>query len=151
MKGDFEDYFFSKLKSLGWKENCDVSEMDIENIISNEGYQIFQPVILFFKKFWNSKILFANKRNGLKDDDINFSFLDATRLEVPERINGSYALRIGKGLCLIGSAYREHMILMMSEDGYVYGGYDDFLCKIANSPLEAIEAIIDDKDFLEIK
>jgi hypothetical protein len=39
----------------------------------------------------------------------------------------------------------------MSADGMVYGGYDDFLCKIEDTGLTAIEAIILNKSFQKIE
>ncbi len=138
------------LQQLGWVENKTNTKDDIISIIQKEGYPAFTAVVDFLKLFLDSVIYFENKRNGLKNDDMNFSFERATNFEAPERINGSYSQRIGKELCLIGSAYRDHMVLMMSEDGYVYGGYDNFLCKISNTGLGAIEAIIYDRDFIEI-
>ncbi len=138
------------LRQLGWVENKTNTRDDIISMIQKENYPVFDAVVDFLQLFLDSVIYFENKRNGLKNDDINFSFERATNLEVPERVNGSYARRVGKKLCLIGSAYREHMVLMMSEDGYVYGGYDDFLCEISNTGLGSIEAIIYDYDFIEI-
>ncbi len=71
-------------------------------------------------------------------------------MEVTERILGDYQNRIKKRLCSIGTAYREHFVLLMADDNHIYGGYDDLLYFIANSPENAIEAIILDYDFIEI-
>lgn len=142
---------FDVLKKMGWEENRNVDKNAIITTVQSEGYPIFECVIDFLTKFIDTKIYFVNKRNGLQNDDIDFNFEKATHLEVPERINGEYSQRIGKSLCLIGSAYREYMVLMMDADGTVYGGYDNYLCKIATSGLNAINAIINDYDFEEVR
>jgi len=139
------------LKKAGWYEGRMASKAVVTQVIMKEGYSMFPNVIEFLQEFWDLTIYFENKRNGLKNDDITFVFEKATHLEVPERIKGDYSFRIGKELCLIGSVYREHMVLMMSSDKCVYGGYDDFLCKISDSGYGAIEAIIFDYDFIEIR
>jgi hypothetical protein len=38
----------------------------------------------------------------------------------------------------------------MSDDNCVYAGYDSFLCKVADSGIDAIKAIIYDYDFTVI-
>lgn len=138
------------LEKSGWHVGRKIDKTLIIQYIVNEGYPVLEKVIDFLEMVWDLTIHFENKRNGLKKDDISFLFEKATHLEVPERVNKDYSLRIGKKLCLIGSVYRDHMVLMMADDNTVYGGYDDFLCKIGDSGMDAIEAIIFDYDFIEI-
>jgi hypothetical protein len=150
MKQD-DIYLFEVLQKSGWREDRKVDQSLIVDSIHEEGYLILPRVIEFLQEFWGLKILFENKKNGLKNDDINFSFEEATHLEVPERVNGEYSKRTGKELCLIGSVYREYMVLVMANDGSVYGGYDSFLCKIADTGMDAIKAIIFDYPFVTIE
>ena len=138
------------LKKSGWSEQRKINRNKTIKMLESEGYQPFDKVVDFLSQFEGITILFHNEKNGLKNDDISFDYYRATQIEVPERILNTYVPRIKKSLCLIGSAYREHFVLMMSEDGNVYGGYDHYLCKISNSGIGAIEAIILDKDFIEI-
>ncbi|MBX3256101.1 MAG: SUKH-3 domain-containing protein [Chitinophagaceae bacterium] len=138
------------LAESGWQENNTLNREEIAILIENEGYPVFECVIDFLIKFINTNIYFVNLRNGIQNDDIDFCFEKATHLDAPEKINGNYGERIGKSLCLIGSAYRDYMVLMMASDGSVYGGYDNYVCKIASTGLGAIEAIINNYDFLEI-
>jgi len=147
---DGDIYLCKLLEKAGWHEGRKLNYEYISEMVGTEGYAQMPNVISFLQEFLDIKILFKNKRNGLKNDDINFSFKEATNLVVPERINEDYAQRIGKEICLIGSAYREHMVLMMSNDGFVYAGYDNFLCKVADSGNEAIKSIIYDYDFVTI-
>lgn len=137
------------LKS-GWFIERKIDRNLITTILKLEGYPLLDKAINFLERFGNLVIYFRNIRNGLPDDDINFDIEHATNVENSERILESYKPRVGKDLCLIGSAYRGHFCLAMDSDGAVYGGYSDYLCKISNSGEGAIEAIILDYDFVEI-
>jgi len=138
------------LKNGGWYKDRKMDHDKIIKFINTEGYDVLDNVIAFLQEFLNLTVYFNNKRNGLKNDDFDFVLEKAAGLEVPERLRENYSPRIGKKLCIIGSAYRDHMVLMMAEDNSVYGAFDDFLCKIGDSGMDAIEAIIFDYDFKEI-
>jgi hypothetical protein len=51
-----------------------------------------------------------------------------------------YSKRIGKPVTPIGQCSQAHMSLCMSDDGCVYGGFDELLYKIADSGEEAVLA-----------
>jgi hypothetical protein len=138
------------LEKAGWYEGRKLGYEGISEMIKNEGYAVLPNVISFLQEFMDLKVIFKNKRNGIKDDDITFSFEEATHLEVSERINGEYSQRIGKELCPIGTAYRKYVALMMSNDMCVYGGYDSDLFKIADSGIEAIKAMVNGDDPIQI-
>ena len=138
------------IRKAGWKIGVRKSKDEIQEIIKQNGYSPFECVVDFLCEFNGLKILFFNRRNGLKDDDISFDFIHAASLESIERVRDDYELRIGKPLCLVGTAYRDYFVLMMSDDGNVYGAYDDFLCKIGDSGLAAIRNIVFDEPFIEI-
>ncbi|HTM99774.1 MAG TPA: SUKH-3 domain-containing protein [Pedobacter sp.] len=124
---------------------------EIIELIKIEGYPIFNSVIEFLTDFGGLHVYFKNQQNGIVNDDINFDLNHAFNLEVPERVFKDYIPRVKKELCIIGTAYRDHFILLMSNDGNVYGGYDDYLCKISNTGIGAIEAIILNQSFIEIE
>lgn len=138
------------LINAGWRIGRQISRDSFVEILHSEGYETSKCVIDFLEEFGGLTIFFKNLRNGLEDDDINFDIEHATHIENSERILEDYGLRIGKKLCLIGTAYRDHFCLVMSDDGSVYGGYSDFLCKIGDSGIQAIEAILLDYTFEEI-
>jgi len=137
------------LRESGWDERRRLDKEAILDQLSTEGYPVLENVVEALQNFNGLVIYFNNKRNGLRDD-INFDFSHAIHLEVPERVFKNYVPRIGKKLILIGSAYRDHFVLLMAEDNSIYGGYDNYLCKIGSNPINAIENIILDKNFTEI-
>lgn len=148
----FSDKFVeARARIAGWHEHRQLDRTKIIDQVRTEGYKVLDNVIDFMVVFDKIVILFENKKNGLKEDDIRFDFEHATHLEVPERINNNYAIRIQKSLIPIGSAYRDHLVLLMADDNSVYGGYDTYLCKIGDSGTDAIEAMILDRNFTEIE
>lgn len=148
----FKNIFAEELvRDAGWDESRRVSRILLSNQLISEGYPILQNVLDFMEQFEGIVIYFQNKLNGLQNDDINFCFERATHLVSPKKIKSNYSVRIGKPLVLIGSAYREHFVLLMSDDNCVYGAFDSFLCKIENSGFAAIEAIIMNHDFQTIE
>ncbi|MBO9702124.1 MAG: SUKH-3 domain-containing protein [Sporocytophaga sp.] len=137
------------LSNGGWTPERRLDKNVIIKMIEKENYDAFPKVVEFLQSFEGLSFKFLNKRS-LKEDNFDFCFDRSIELEVPERLNEDYEPRIGKKLCLIGTAYRDYMVLMMAEDGFVYGGYDNFLVEIADSGIKAIEGIIKDYDFKRI-
>lgn len=141
---------YSSLKRSGWHEGRQLDENTIINQVKEEGYPVFPKAISFMRSYGGLLILFNNHQNGMKDDTINLDFEKATHIESSEKIKKYYVSRVQKDLCLIGSAYRDYMILLMAKDGFVYGAYENYLCFISPSGEGALEAIILNKDFVEI-
>ena len=137
------------LIKAGWNENRQVNRFQLTDQISKNGYEVLPEVVDFLEVFEGLTIRFPNLKNGI-NDDITLDFKKATELECPERIHEDYQPRIGKKLCIIGTAYRDHFVLIMAEDGKVYGGYDNYLVRISDTGIGAIEAIINNEKFTEI-
>jgi hypothetical protein len=141
---------FEYLAHAGWYEGRSMNQDNIIKFINDEGYDLLDNVLLFLQEFSGIEIYFKNKQNGLMNDNIDFLLEKAAGLVVAEQIREKYSPRVGKKLCIIGSAYRDYFALLMAEDNSVYGAYDDFLCKIGGSGVGAIEAIIFNYPFDEI-
>ena len=138
------------LTQSGWTENRVIDSKIIIDFYYANGCPIIEKAISFLKSFYGITIMFTNKRTQ-QLDNFSFNLIRAFEIEVMERIKEDYEPRIRRELCIIGTAYREHFVLLMDDLGVVYGGYDHFFVEIAKSGYEAIEAIINDSDFLEIK
>lgn len=140
------------LIKAGWSEDRKVNRSALRRMIIENGYTAFHKVLDFLEAFEGIVIKYQKANTGT-EGDISFDFEKAAELEIPEKICGDYQMRIGRELCIIGTASKSHLILIMDEDGKVYGGYDNYLIKISDSGIGAIEALvnnIDNKEFVKI-
>lgn len=134
---------YGALKKAGWDYNRLINTTDFVKAYQEYGFPILNHVLEFLSRFGNLKINFLNLRNGI-DDNFDFDVRHGLEVEVIERVKEDYMPRINnKKMCIIGTAYRDHYVLLMDEDGKVYGGYDSYFVKIGDSGENAIEAIIE--------
>ena len=68
---------------------------------------------------------------------------------VPKDVD-AYGKVIGRKLCPIGEADRGYLVLIMDEQGAVYGGYDDFFVEVGESGHTAIENLCSGKELKSI-
>ncbi|WP_082107257.1 SUKH-3 domain-containing protein [Chromobacterium vaccinii] len=133
----------------GWSPNRAISTQGIISTWKNEGYEIFQEALDFIKTL--DGITFKHtSRSGESEGESCFDSILATKgfdrlwaIEVYEPI-------IGKKLIPIGQGYSRHLTYLISNDGAIYGGYDDFFCEIGSDVCKAIENIICNKEFITI-
>lgn len=108
------------------------------------------PVVQAFLKEFGCLMLYFIRR----DDSIAYLHFDVARAHQNAATGYSladYAFRAGElALYIIGQAYTENLLLLMSASGQVYGGYEDCLYAIAGNGETAIEAICLDLPFREI-
>lgn len=138
------------LSKSGWSPERKVDGKLLKSLIEQAGYEVLPKVMSFLISFDGISIKFINLRNGI-EDDINISFEKGNNLEGKERIFEDYYPRIGRRLCVVGTASRDHFVLVMDEDGKLYGGYSSFLVKFGDTATEGIEAIVFNLDIMEIK
>lgn len=136
-----DNYVYELLTKNGWFAERKINLIPILQDIKKYGFQINEEITAFIENFNGIKIVFNNAKNGLLDD-ITFDVKRALEIEVIDRVINSYESRVNKKMCLIGTLYREHMVLLIDEQCSLYGGYDDYLVKFGNSPSEAIMSII---------
>ncbi|PTR01008.1 SUKH-3 immunity protein of toxin-antitoxin system [Mucilaginibacter yixingensis] len=137
------------LKESGWHAGRQVDISVFEESLLKDGFTLFPIAASFLAEFGDLDIVFSN-RIGQKAN-FHFNVKKAVEEVDPLWAQQDYYRRLGdKQLCVIGQAYTDHMTLMMSETGEVYGGFDDFLCKIANSGVDAIKRICDNERAEEI-
>ena len=150
-KHSFGKKTYDTLIKSGWFEGRNVDVERYTKLYKEEGFPVLNSAISFLREFGGLNVQFKNLRNGIMDD-FTFDVVRALELEVRERVVDDYEPRIGyMQMCLIGTAYREHFVLLMDTGGRVFGGYDSNFVKIADSGEEAIEAIINDYAFEEIE
>lgn len=144
----FSDAITACLIKAGWSPSRKVETLFLRKAIEEAGYTWFENASSFLSSFSGLSLISTWLNNS---GDVNFDVERAVRVLDPLWVFDDYAARIGKSVfCPIGLAYSSHFILFMSEDGCVYGAFDDFLAYIAPSGLEAIENLLLRKDIAEI-
>jgi hypothetical protein len=146
---DFSPATISYLTKAGWYAGRKVSFIKYRAYLAGEGYSWFPKVATFLEEYGDLQILF--RREDGKLDALNFDACAAGAVFDLLWIKENYAQRIGRtNFCVIGKAYSSHLILFMDESGQVYGCFDDYLCFIASSGVEAITVICSNQPVREI-
>ncbi len=140
----------SLLRKAGWQEGRKIDTTGYEQVLREEGFEIPACVIALLQEFGGLRIVHPHAKVPGKTDDFIFEAVKATVEHRGGWAKGNYSHRVGKKLCSVGEACNAHMILVMSSDGEVFGGFDDFLCYIGSSGDDAIEALCSGRDVREI-
>ncbi|TFF33918.1 SUKH-3 domain-containing protein [Mucilaginibacter psychrotolerans] len=144
----FSDKTYKVLVDAGWHPQRNYDIGSFKECILNNGYRMSPIIEQFLMSYGGLKIEY-NRKNGTKN---SFHFDARTAIERVDDLwaQTTYYERLKVGLCVVGQADTDHLTLMMDETGKFYGGFDDFLCFIAESGEEAIEAMCSDREFEEI-
>lgn len=138
------------LKKAGWRKGRAVNIDDYIHVFENETFTIPESVINFLREFGGLTVMHPHaKVPGAMDFftfNVNKAIQDHDHLWVKE----DYSKRVGKTLCIIGQAFRDYMVLSMSDDGEVYAGFDEFLVHVGSSGDQAIENLCLGKELKEI-
>lgn len=140
---------YEALIRSGWHSGRKINKEKIVDTIIHNNFPVLENVVGFLEEFGNLKIHFHNKRNNIEKDDIDFNFSRAMNIEVVDRVQ-TYEESVKKKMCIIGTVYRDNMILLMANDLSMYAALDDELYFISTNPFEAMNSIFEDLDFLQI-
>jgi len=142
------------LTQAGWSEDRSIDTADYERAIIAAGLPLHMSVVEFVRKFGNLKVEFPVKvPDGPNWDAIRggkeWFLVDPIKAiaDCSAEWFKYYSDRAGTALCPIGEAHRGHAILLMAEDGTVYGGYDDEFWEEGKSGIEALESIRAHSDY----
>ncbi len=127
------------LLSSGWNydRNIDISEM--EKVLIENGYKVFDKAKNFLKEYGLLKIIFKNPRNNKYLDTIE---INPKSVGVYSSVISAYARHCSKAMVPIASLPQQCMTICITEDGEFYGGYDDWLLKLGNNFNEALYNLI---------
>jgi hypothetical protein len=139
-----------KLVESLWYEGRKIDTGAFKFVSLRNGYFWTENVRHFLEEFGNLKI--AINRESIGTDFFHFDVVKAMNDFDPRWIKENYSRRLnGTQLCVIGQAFSNHLTLMMSEDGKVYGGFDDFLTLLGGDGRQAIENICKGEKGTEVK
>jgi hypothetical protein len=138
-----------KLEEFGWSPQRKIDTTDIIKSLIQEGYKLNKYALKIIEQFGNLEFKQpAFKKEG-ETEKLHFNSLRASDHIYREKVE-EYEIRVGDYLVVIGEAYNEHLILMVSDKGVVYGGYDEYLTLLGSSFEAAIEALFYSKETKEI-
>ncbi len=122
-----------RLEKFGWSSDRNINIKPYKKVLEEEGYQVHESVVKCLQSYGGMKIWVNDRKDA---DDIQIDPIVATETIYAERVTEEYNLEAGKNLCVIGLYHRGHMVVMMDDEGAVYGGYDEHFSHLGNS-LEA--------------
>lgn len=112
---------------MGWYESRSVDVEDDVKCLINDGYKCSQVGIDFLKIYSQLKGYSPSFSDSSKMERIHFVVPLAISRTYREVV-GEYERRIKNSMMLVGEMHNEHMVLMVSACGKIYGGYDSYLC-----------------------
>ncbi|WP_336785881.1 SUKH-3 domain-containing protein [Paenibacillus sp. MMO-177] len=137
------------LHSSGWSATYKVDVSEYIKALKEEFYLVNELIINFLTQYGGMVIEHPAYRVPNKTTSFHFNPNKAINHINKERVE-TYEERINSALVVIGEAYNEHLFLMMTPSGEIYGALDDYLTFLGNNPIEAIEALCEGKETPEI-
>ncbi|WP_400192965.1 SUKH-3 domain-containing protein [Hymenobacter sp. B81] len=145
----FSDATAAVLAAAGWHPGRSIITLYYRLSLWLAGYPWLLAVEQFLREYGGLRLTFPSK--SARTDTLHLNPNQAAAGRDACWIRENYARRLGNHLlCPIGEAYTDHLILFMDDAGKVYGGYDEFLCFIADSGAAALEAICQGQPMPEI-
>jgi hypothetical protein len=126
------------LREAGWRPGRSQDISADRKALESRGYNIGTYTDLFLREFTRLTINFT--RNG-RPDSIWFDGQRASVMADPEWV-AHYQERTKVPMVPVGYANHEHLMLMQSEDGGFFGGFDDFLCALGSGADEMIANLL---------
>ena len=139
----------TELEKSGWTLNRKIDTTEILKVLKEERYDLNSKVIEFIENFGNLELEHPAFRTIGRIEKMHFKPLRASSGIVREKVE-EYEERTGEVLVVIGEAYNENLLLMLSHTGKMYGAFDGYLTLLGNSINEGLESIFYSKETIEI-
>lgn len=145
----FEKTTYDFLRKLGWSEHRSVDPAPFLACLLAHGYVRFSQAKQFFQRFGGLAGDMPAYRVAGAFDRIDFDPARTIACTCRETVL-AYEARVHEKLVVIGMAYNGHLVLLLSESGRVYGGYDDHLCLIGTDVQDAMSNLFDRRQMTEV-
>ncbi|EMS8291124.1 SUKH-3 domain-containing protein [Salmonella enterica] len=126
------------LSQNGWrydrKENID----KYIKYLSIRGYFVNENICNFLAEFGDLIIKHESYSDPNEYDKSDFDPIKAADWLDLKWVTEVYEPLINKRLCPVGVGFSEHMTYFFSDDGALYGGFDDYFCIIGDNINEAM-------------
>ena len=137
------------LRRAGWTPGLAVDTTSFKELLTQAGFVAHDPALSFLREFGGLRIEYPHARVADMTDEMHFEISIVVKHVVPNDVD-AYSRVIGRMLCPIGEASRGYLVLMMDEQGAVYGAYDDFFAEVGKSGHAAIERLCSGKELKSI-
>ena len=126
------------LLNAGWYSSRKIGTLKATLFLLFSGYKIIPYLNSFITEFGGLEINYKTE-NGA-EFLFHFDIYKAVRDFDIKWIKEDYLNRVNeKNLCVIGQAFSNHVTLMLSDSGKMYGGYDENLFLIGINVHDSIE------------
>lgn len=139
---EFSSHALQCLESAGWTKDRRIDASAIVKELEADGFSVSPAAIDFLEKYGGLRLSYSHPRVPTAVDS---SHLDAPRAAdgvFPARLQ-DWEARAGERMTPIGESDREYMTILMGASGTVYLAMDDLLLILADSGVEAINALCD--------
>ncbi|MEV6210299.1 SUKH-3 domain-containing protein [Kitasatospora sp. NPDC051914] len=134
------DSWLGSVLSPGWSP---IRRVDVSEALAAwkaDGHYPLEPAIEVASRLDGLSFRYPRPAVGESPDECSFDAAAASRSIYPQVVRG-YENAIGSQLCPVGVTASRHVVLMVSGDGAIYGGYDRFLARYGGDWREAIWVI----------
>lgn len=128
------------LHKAGWTPSRQVDVGPYEAALVAEGYPVTSAVREFLKSFGGMQVEHPHGGDPEATDRFHLDTARAVDGFEYDRVR-AYELRVGEPLIVVGEAFSEHMIVMMSPSGRVYAAYDSVLIRLGETGCEALQTL----------
>lgn len=139
----------SALAQAGWSESRVFDTSSYERACSIFGRHAGATARRFLSSFGGLTLHFPHPRIDGAFDTCHFHAEWAASTIDLDTIR-EYEVRTGSRLSVVGEAFSDHMVLVMDDDGRLFGGYDDLLLKFGETPADAIDCICEGRDGIPV-
>lgn len=129
------------LEDAGWRADRRVLIDSDVSALENDGYETWPEAEDFLREF--SRLIVSFQRRG-KQDTVWFDAAKAAALSWKDWVD-DYSGRAGLRLLPVGFAHRDHLLVMLGEDGRFFGGYDDYFAELGTDPIDLVQGLLDER------
>ena len=142
----FSEKVYNALVNAGWVSCRKLDIRNFEQALLEDAYEVWPLLKDFLSEFGGLVLVQPSlveptveeqKKYPKLSREMKLHFVPADA----DSVKDSYEARAGERLTPFGAAYNDHLTLMMTPTGKIYGGYDNFLCFMGNSYVEMLENI----------
>lgn len=133
------------LESAGWTKGRRIDVSATIKELEADGFSVSPAAIDFLEKYGGLRLFYSHPRLPTAVDNSHLDALRAADGVFPARLQ-DWESRAGERMTPIGESDREYMTILMGVSGVVYLAMDDLLLILADSGVEAIDALCDGSD-----